>query len=161
MIRTFSVENFCSFRNPTQVSFVVGKSAPENTTFRESVISDDRLSTLLGIFGPNATGKTNLAKGLAFISYFLHDSYGAQPQELIPVDGFLPLGAGTPTSVSLEFEAAHTLFQYKAQLNDLTVFTETLSKRSTSSRGFFGFSPLQCSTRSIPNSSSPATRSNS
>lgn len=129
MIRTFSVENFCSFRNPSQVSFVVGKSAPENTTFRESVNPDDRMSVLLGVFGPNAAGKTNLAKGLAFISYFLHDSYGAKPDEPIPVDGFLPLGPGVPTSISLEFESEGTLFQYKAQLSDVTVITETLSKR--------------------------------
>jgi uncharacterized protein len=129
MIRTFSVENFCSFRNPSQVSFVVGKSAPDNTTFRESVNPNDRLSVLLGAFGPNASGKTNLVKGLAFISYFLHDSYNATPEEPIPVDGFLPLGSDVPTAISLEFEAEGTVFQYKAQLTTFSVITETLSMR--------------------------------
>lgn len=136
MIRAFSVENFCSFRNPSQVSFLVGKTAPSNTTFRESVNAEDRVSVLLGVFGPNAAGKTNLVKGLAFISYFLCDSYSAKPEETIPVDSFLALGPGTPTSISLEFETEGTLFQYKAQLSEFTVITETLSRQSKDSGRF-------------------------
>lgn len=130
MIRAFSIENFCSFRKPATVSFTVGKTAPDDTTFRESVNPGDRISVVLGVFGPNAAGKTNLVKGLAFISYFLSDSYAAKPDEKIPVDSFLPLGADAPTSLSLEFEVAGTMFQYKAQLTESSVITETLSKRS-------------------------------
>ena len=134
MIRSFTIENFCSFRHPAEVSFVVGKSAPENTTFRDSLIPEERLSTLVGIFGPNASGKTNLLRGLSFIAWFLLHSYEAAPDDPIPVDGFRPLGPEEPTRAELEYEAEGTLFRYKAELTATSVLSETLSRRGESGR---------------------------
>lgn len=134
MIRSFTVENFCSFRHPTPVSLVVGKNAPENTTFHDSLVPEERLSTVIGVFGPNASGKTNLLKSLSFISWFLLHSYEAGPDEPIPVDGFRPLGPDEPTRVQLEYEAEGTLFRYKAELTSTAVLSETLSRRGETGR---------------------------
>ncbi|MCX6874307.1 MAG: ATP-binding protein [Verrucomicrobia bacterium] len=134
MIRSFTIENFCSFRHPTAVSFVVGKNAPENTTFRDSIVPDERLSVVLGIFGPNASGKTNLLKGLPFLAYFILHSYDAAPETAIPVDGFLPLGPAEPTRIELEYEADGTLFRYKVEFSKASVLSETLSRRAETGR---------------------------
>ena len=134
MIRHFTIENFCSFRHPAPVSFVVGKNAPDNTSFRDSINPDERISTLLGVFGPNASGKTNLIKGLAFLSWFIHDSYEALPIVPIPVAGFRAIGADQPTRMELEYEADGTAFRYRVELSPDRVLSETLSKRGEHGR---------------------------
>jgi len=129
MIRSFSIENFCSFRLRQEVSFVVGKSAPENTTFRDSLVSDERLSTVTGVFGPNASGKTNLLKAFSFMGWFMAGSYQEQKDSPIPVDGFKPLGPDIPSSFHLEYEIDGTLCQYSAALTQKTVLSEKLARR--------------------------------
>jgi len=138
MIRSFTIENFCSFRHRAEVSFLVGTSAPDNTTFRPSVQPDERLSVLLGVFGPNASGKTNLLQALAFISWFISESYAAKPNDTIPVDAFAPLGPLQPSNFTLEFEARGAVFRYSASLTRSTVLTEKLSRRNPDT-GRFAF----------------------
>jgi len=74
MIRRFSFSNFFSFWDETFIDFTTSGKTPTDGSFLPSNYGD-QASLLTGVFGPNASGKTNLLKALSFISFFARDSY--------------------------------------------------------------------------------------
>jgi len=64
MLIRFSVENFMSFRDRTELNMTAGTSKLHNT----HVMSINKRKILKGsfIFGANAAGKTNLVKAIEF-----------------------------------------------------------------------------------------------
>ena len=128
MIRSFEFENFCSYRETVTISFTVSASVNTDHSFAASLMND-RVSLLMGVFGANASGKTNLLKGLVFFSFFLRHSYqhlGAKDE--IPVDGFFHLGRTTPVCFRVEFEGNGGLYRYECELLPTAVVSEKLSQ---------------------------------
>jgi hypothetical protein len=86
MLHQFKFENFYSFANAVEVSCVLGGQSPKNDL---SCLADtgDKLSKLLAVIGANASGKTNVLKALAFLQWFVTDSFSAQhPNDNIPIE---------------------------------------------------------------------------
>ena len=129
MIRKFAFSNFCSFHEETVVDFTASMKTPTDGSFVESAYGD-KLSLLTGIFGPNASGKTNLLKALSFISFFILDSYKhLYPEKDIPVDRF----AGSkpddePATFELEFEGKGSRFLYSLSVSPKQVHEEILKR---------------------------------
>jgi hypothetical protein len=93
MLIEFTVGNYCSFREPVTLSMVAAKlrsqikSVDENNVFVQQ--GQPPLLTSAAIFGPNASGKSNLIAALALMRDFvLQSTEGTQPTGGIRVDPF-------------------------------------------------------------------------
>jgi uncharacterized protein len=93
MLVEFSVGNFRSFKDPVTLSMVAAnlksreRSLDENTLFKVN----DKLSILssAAIYGPNASGKSNLIAAVYFMRDFvLNSSKETQSQEKIGIDNY-------------------------------------------------------------------------
>ena len=131
MIRHFRFSNFCSFWEEAVVDFTASAKNPATGSFFSSS-HGDKVSLLTGVFGPNASGKTNLLKALAFLAYFARDSYlHLKPGERIPVDLFEGPSAGeTPATFEVEFDGEAGRFRYLARLTPDRVHEEVLKEFS-------------------------------
>lgn len=128
MIRHFEFGNFCSYRETAAISFAASASVDTDNSFTPS-LRKDRISLLMGVFGANASGKTNLLKGLVFLGFFLRHSYQhLGEKDPIPVDGFFHLGLKTPVSLKVEFEGNGGVYRYECELLPDAVVSEKLSQ---------------------------------
>lgn len=128
MIRHFEFGNFCSYRESVAISFVASASVDTDDSFAPSLLGD-KVSLLMGVFGANASGKTNLLKGMVFISFFLRHSYQHLGEnDEIPVDGFFHLAGQTPVSFKIEFEGNGGLYRYECELLPTVVVSEKLAQ---------------------------------
>lgn len=96
MIIEFSVENFLSFKGAHTLSLVAGKGKE----FPEHIVAHQQPGAVrvrpipilksCAVYGPNAGGKTNLLKAMAFMRHWiLQSSKESQAGEPIPVVPFL------------------------------------------------------------------------
>ena len=123
MIIEYGFKNFFSFREESSISFRFDNNVPEN------ISHDEEVSTLLGIKGGNASGKTNLLRALRFIKYFISESVRAESEKRIPVDCFF-LDKDKPTEFFIEFKIKKTYYKYEVSLTQDSVLSESVSKKS-------------------------------
>ena len=115
MLIQFTVGNYRSFKEPVTFSMLaarVSARAPEineNNTFEAN--DDVTLLTSAGIYGANASGKSNLIKALRFMRRFVQDSSKAtQAYERIPT---------TPFHLHTDFEKEPSFFEIVFILEDI------------------------------------------
>lgn len=134
MIRHVSFTNFCSLRRSGKWDLTAGPSTPIDDSFVRSN-RGDHVSLLCGVFGPNASGKTNLLKTISFLNFFLRGSYREQDaEERIPVDRFL--GNNEPVDLGLEFEGSGKIYRYELKLTPENVIEERLKHFHPETRSF-------------------------
>ena len=135
MLRTLSFTNFCSFRDPAELSLTASAKTPVDHSYTTSRCGD-HITVLCGVFGPNASGKTNLLKVLAFLNFFARHSYRSLgPATPIPVDPFLD-GNTNPVRILAEFEGHGRLYRYETLITPAGVEEERLSQRFDDTRSF-------------------------
>ena len=108
----------------SEVSFEVNEHAPKTTEFVE--INGVRLSKIAGLFGPNASGKTNVVKVLNFIRYFIAFSF-LDDQTTIPeslrhtlrYDYIAHMGNQKESSFEVAFFIGPTLYTYSFVINNV------------------------------------------
>jgi AAA15 family ATPase/GTPase len=113
VIYSFTFKNFCSFANKTTISFEdIRKGVETKSNMFSDTPSGDRLSKIMIVIGPNASGKTSALKALAFLSWFVSYSFVSLKgeKEEIPIDTFA--FSEDKESVS-EFEI---VFEHKANV---------------------------------------------
>ncbi|MCE2961453.1 MAG: AAA family ATPase [Akkermansiaceae bacterium] len=132
MILKYVIQNFYSFREESVVDFTVSPQAG----FRPGLVETEaghRLNTVIGVFGANASGKTNLLKPLSFLSWFIIESARAKPGSALLCEpfAFLPPTAFKPTIISLDF--VHNAGEYRYELSVLKnrVLHEALLRKKT------------------------------
>lgn len=132
MIQEFSVRNFRSFKDEATLSF----EATKDTTFEDTqvvtVAPQVRLLRFAVIYGPNASGKSNLLLALDFLRRFWFHNPKTM-DDAIDVDPFL-LDAHTPTEPSvfkLVFFVGETKYKYELALDQHVVYREELSYYKT------------------------------
>ena len=132
MIQEFSVRNFRSFKDEATLSF----EATKDTTFEDTqvvtVAPQVRLLRFAVIYGPNASGKSNLLLALDFLRRFWFHNPKTM-DDAIDVDPFL-LDAHTPTEPSvfkLVFFVSETKYKYELALDQHVVYREELSYYKT------------------------------
>lgn len=76
MIYSFGVNNYFSFKEGMEVSFELSAKTPE------SVSRKKRVSTVMGVKGANASGKTNVLKAIEFISEFVTRSFEYKSEKI-------------------------------------------------------------------------------
>lgn len=124
MLYSFTLHNFQSFREPVRLSLVLNQHAPQDgRSF--GAPSGERLTKALAIVGANGSGKTALIKGLAFIQWFISDSFHARPEDPITVNPHF----ATPGEVSefeVEFEMDGRPWRYRLVASAQRVHSEAL-----------------------------------
>ncbi|KPG98323.1 hypothetical protein AEQ67_13285 [Pseudomonas sp. RIT-PI-q] len=69
MIYSFGASNYFSFKEGMEISFELSAKTPRNVSHGKKV------STVLGVKGANASGKTNVLKAIEFIADFMTSSF--------------------------------------------------------------------------------------
>ena len=83
MIRNISFSNFYSFYEEHTISFEVNQKPSES--LYDINYNDERINKVVSVIGANGSGKTQLIRPLAFISWFISSSYIHQkPSDEIP-----------------------------------------------------------------------------
>lgn len=139
LIRSFSFSNFYSFRDEQKISFLVNESAPDTTAYCRTA-DGKRVTKLLGLVGPNASGKTNLLRVLGFIKHFIRDSFQEDPDGRIHYEPFAFSEAySQASSVQVEFEIEAAIYRYALQFTPQRVLEEALFRRPPDSGSRFSY----------------------
>jgi len=79
MLLEFQVENYKSIRNPQKLSFVGSNYSPElpdnYTTINSPGLAGARILRALAVYGPNASGKSNLLSAFSYFCRFAGTSF--------------------------------------------------------------------------------------
>ena len=118
MLLEYGLHNFFAFKEGAVVSFRFDRKAPESVTFGRTC------STVLGVHGANASGKTQLLKALQFLSWFCARSFALKPDSDMPISAFAT--SGDPSSFYVEFECGETEYRYECSLTRTHVRSEVL-----------------------------------
>ena len=107
MLHSISIENFYSIAERQELNFRVPANAPDLHCFSDSQPGPDyRLPSVVGIYGPNASGKSTVLRALTATVAFVQNSFGLPPQNAIPF--FNPFanheGMNRPTKVIVEYD---------------------------------------------------------
>src|SRR3990172_6258433 len=128
MIYRLEIENFYSIRDRQVLDLCVSDKARRNPERFVAIHpgSPKRVPKVVVTFGANGAGKTNLLRALAFIAWFVRDSFQLQPEAAIPVVPFndqessgretrLALSLGGPTNLGQvnESEASYGTYDYE------------------------------------------------
>src|SRR5262245_42757713 len=133
MLIEFSVGNYKSFKEPVNFSMVAApltaqnKSLDQSNAFRFS--NHLRLLKCAGIYGANASGKSNLSKAIRFMKYFiLNSSKETQSSDIIPIDPFRlsTETVGKPSFFEMVFIANGRRYRYGFETTPEKVINEWL-----------------------------------
>lgn len=127
MLIDFTVQNFLSIRDEITLSFVNDKNKLPNTIS----ISNENFSVYSCnvMYGPNASGKSNIVKGLNNFLQMVERSNAFQIDESIPFyKPFLldEVSKNSPTTFEIEFIADGIRYSYAFSFNKNVIIEETL-----------------------------------
>ena len=133
MIHSFTFKNFCSFANNATILFQDIRKGVET---KSNIFCDtplgDRLSKVMIVIGPNASGKTSALKALAFLSWFVRNSFvGLEGEkEPIPVDNFaFSEDKESVSDFELVFDHKDVVYKYILHLCKTHVVKEELYRK--------------------------------
>lgn len=130
-IYSFGFENFFSFEEETDVSFVMDKRTNVNDKSFESSLSGERVSKVLAIIGANGSGKTNLIKPLAYMLWFITDSFFSNPESTRNRVRSHVFSGSSLIQFKLEFDADGVRYRYSLIRTEGRVYGETLDKKTS------------------------------
>ena len=122
MIHRISIENFFSVADRQELDFRVAANAPDLACFRDSsAVPGQRLPLIIGIYGPNASGKSTVLRGITATAFFVQHSFSILPNNAIPL--FNPYATNNwwnrPSKIMIEYDsrlaknAAPAVFRYE------------------------------------------------
>lgn len=132
MIEEFSVQNFLSFQEKQTISFV---ATPDKTHLDELTFEQKpglRLLKMAIIYGPNASGKSNLLFAIQTLWKILFRANFKEDDKIKYYQPF-ELDKGNPTQFEITFWANNRRYRYKILYDDSTVIYEKMEY--TSNRG--------------------------
>jgi hypothetical protein len=127
MIHGISIENFFSVADRQEINFRVPINAPKRPCFRPSRSNErQRLPLIVGVYGPNASGKSTFLRAITTTAWFVQHSFTLAPNIQIPL--FNPYAHNDwwnrPTKIAIEFDsqlaegAPATLFRYELHIGN-------------------------------------------
>ena len=131
MLVEFSVENYRSIQEKQTLSMVAAEDATmlESNTFPIPNNNDLRLVTSAAIYGPNASGKSNLLKAMQVLKNLVIKSASRmQTGDKLPVEPFRlnSESAKKPSSFEIIFIRDDIRYEYGVSLNRERIFEEWL-----------------------------------
>ncbi len=126
MLLQFSVENFLSIKDRVTLSLVASK----DDLLSENTINFNKIKVLksAALYGPNASGKTNILKALSYIIYLIGNSHINQPGQKINIIPFRldKTVEDRPSTFEIIFEIVGTKYIYGVSLDRNKVYKEYL-----------------------------------
>jgi len=131
MIKNISFSNFYSFYEEHTISFEVNQK-PSGSLY-DIHYNDDRINKVVSVIGANGSGKTQLIRPLAFISWFISSSYISQkPSDEIPYKAH-GLYVDEKTELSITFIIEDEEYKYNLVLQKNQVLEESLHQKTSRS----------------------------
>jgi hypothetical protein len=130
MLHSYAFSNFRSFLRRVEVSLTLTEKDAVNGWDRAST-SGQRLTTAMAVLGANASGKTSLIQPLAFLGWFVRQSFNAPPESGVPVVPHFN-GRDVPTEFEVITDAseADTIWRYKLSVTTRHVVGESLERKT-------------------------------
>lgn len=90
MLFRLEIENFYSIRERQVIELAAAGNAPALTGRLAPAWpgANTRVPKVVALFGPNASGKSNVLRALAFIAWFVKDSFALPPNNRLPFERF-------------------------------------------------------------------------
>lgn len=130
MLLEFEFSNFFSFYEETKVSFAVGKK-PASTFYDIDLADGTRINKVIGILGANGSGKTQLLKSFAFLSWFITGSFLRKDNTAkIPFSPHVK-HSDEPSKFSITFLMNDIQYKYQLVLDNEKVLHESLKQRTS------------------------------
>lgn len=130
MIKNLSFRNFYSFADEAVIDFALGKK-PTPSGY-DITIDGDRYNKAIAVVGANGSGKTQFLKPLAFLRWFISESFlGMAPDRAIP---FFPhqLHRDESSYFELEFMLKGVDYRYQLELTPEAIISEALYEKTSS-----------------------------
>lgn len=129
MIKSLSFKNFYSFADDTVIDFALGKK-PTPSGY-DIDVEGERYNKAIAIVGANGSGKTQFLKPLAFLRWFVSDSFlRSDPEQDIPFASHL-LHTETSSRFELEFIISGIDYRYQLELTPQKVLFEALFEKTS------------------------------
>ena len=124
MLLRFRVSNHRSILEPIELSMIAVDD--DRPSARKFDLLTERVLSTAGIYGPNASGKSNVIEALAWLSTAVGRSLRAW-DEFIPREPFR-FGGGpqTPSVFEVEMVVGGVRYAYQLELNDAEILFESL-----------------------------------
>jgi hypothetical protein len=124
MLLRFEAANYRSILDPVELSLIaVDEDRPSTRGFD---LLAERVLAIAGIYGANASGKSNVVEALAWLS-------AAVGRSLVAWDRFVPrepfkfgLGPGTPSTYEVDMVVRGVRYAYRVEVDDSAVLFEGL-----------------------------------
>lgn len=130
MLIRFTVENFLSFRDRQTLDLMAVRTCKERKDENTFPISEkDSALRTVGLYGANASGKSNLFEAFGFCANFIQMSFAERSaSESIETIPFLydESSKDNPTAFELEFTIGNTWYKYAFALTDKVIKSEWL-----------------------------------
>ena len=131
MIKNISFSNFYSFYKEHVISFEISQK-PSKSLY-DINHNEERINKVVSIIGANGSGKTQLIRPLAFMSWFISSSYISQkPLDEIPYKAH-GLYMDEKTELSIIFILEEEEYKYSLVLKKNQVLKEYLYKKTSRS----------------------------
>lgn len=130
MIKNLVFRNFYSFAGEAVIDFGLGKK-PTPSGY-DITVEGERFNKVIAVVGANGSGKTQFLKPLAFLRWFVAESFlGAEPDRPIP---FFPhqLNGKESSYFELEFMLKGVHYRYQLELTRESVIFEALFEKTSS-----------------------------
>jgi len=124
MIYRYGVKNYFGFKEGAEVSFLLNSKVPK------SISKGKKYTTVLGVKGANASGKTNLLKALGFLSRFCTNSFLFD--ESLDIDADAYYHSEEPSEFYVEFEIHGVIYKYELGATQKCVVYEKIYKKNKS-----------------------------
>ncbi|MBK9162248.1 MAG: AAA family ATPase [Nitrosomonadales bacterium] len=127
MLHSYAFSNFQSFRERVEVDLTISRKV-SMTEWMHEVPTGERVSKLMAVIGPNGSGKTALLKPMAFIAWFVSQSFQSPHDGGIPV---APHAAATkePTELECTLDFDGKLWRYVLRCTPQRVLHEALYQK--------------------------------
>jgi len=124
MLLRFEVANHRSISQPAELSMIAVDK--DRTATRGFGLLNEQVLTVAGIYGPNASGKSNVISAIAWLSQAVGTSLRAWGQ-VIPRDPFrFGRGRDMPSEFEVELVVNGVRYTYQLEFDDLQVLFEGL-----------------------------------
>ncbi len=127
MLHSYAFTNFQSFRERVEVDLGISRKVALTDWMIETP-TGDRVSKLMAVIGPNGSGKTALLKPVAFLSWFISQSFQNQPDAGIPVTPHFAV-ANEPTEFECTVDLDGKLWRYVLRCTPERVLHEALYQK--------------------------------
>jgi uncharacterized protein len=124
MLLRFEASNFRSILEPVELSMIAVDR--DRAAAREFDLLSERVLAIAGIYGPNASGKSNVVEALAWLSAAVGRSLRTW-DEFIPREPFkFAGGPEAPSAYEVELVVNGVRYAYRVEMDDSAVLFESL-----------------------------------